>query len=339
MPTPRAVARRRLTVGATRRHRLLCLNLIGAGLVLPAHGYLLWHLLALPDVRGWWIVAEAAWGLMSLLLAVFLLWDHRTRQLEEDQQRVATAVTQTQSLGEKRLATLLSGTTDLVLVLDANGRVTYSSSASMQVLGFTQDGLRGRFIDALLTDEAGNRLAAAIAGMADGTQVRLDLMAVRGDGRHTPVEVAVTSHLTELLVGGYVVAIRDISHLERVTAELARQSQHDPLTTLPNRRLFNSQLAQALRAGTVGVIVADIDDFKSINTAFGHSVGDRVLVELANRLQQVIEPTDTLARLGGDEFAIILTGRSSVGMTAVANRVLPRSPPPCRSRGTRSTCE
>lgn len=101
--------------------------------------------------------------------------------------------------------------------------------------------------------------------------------------------------------------------LERKRAEraLLRRAVHDPLTDLPNRSLFLDRLGMALKrldrttSGQVTVLFVDIDNFKAINDGFGHDAGDRVLVEVARRLGDLLRPEDTLARFGGDEFVVL----------------------------------
>ncbi|MHB1584655.1 MAG: putative bifunctional diguanylate cyclase/phosphodiesterase [Acidimicrobiales bacterium] len=93
-------------------------------------------------------------------------------------------------------------------------------------------------------------------------------------------------------------------------ARLEHQALHDPLTGLANRALFLDRVAHALelvvRRGTrPAVLFLDLDHFKSVNDAAGHSAGDQLLTEVSTRLQGVVRPSDTLARLGGDEFAIL----------------------------------
>jgi diguanylate cyclase (GGDEF)-like protein len=94
------------------------------------------------------------------------------------------------------------------------------------------------------------------------------------------------------------------------TAELAVAALHDPLTGLPNRRLLADRLEHATRrarrsGSPFGVIFGDVDDFKGINDRHGHLVGDRVLVEIAARVQGSLRPGDTLARVSGDEFVLL----------------------------------
>lgn len=88
---------------------------------------------------------------------------------------------------------------------------------------------------------------------------------------------------------------------------------HDELTGLPNRRLFDDRLTQALQrtdryGGQTALLIIDLNDFKLVNDRFGHQAGDELLSKIALRLQNVLRQTDTVARIGGDEFGVIATG-------------------------------
>jgi diguanylate cyclase (GGDEF)-like protein len=114
---------------------------------------------------------------------------------------------------------------------------------------------------------------------------------------------------------------------KRSEAALALQALHDPLTALPNRVLFLDRLRGALdrsrRSGTpVVVLFLDVDGFKQINDMLGHSAGDRLLTELADRFRAMLRPMDTVARFGGDEFTFLFEGLESEEEAAlVAQRV------------------
>jgi diguanylate cyclase (GGDEF)-like protein len=102
----------------------------------------------------------------------------------------------------------------------------------------------------------------------------------------------------------------NLYRLQREAELLTHRALHDDLTGLPNRNLFRDRLAMALARMTrtrspIAVFFLDLDGFKSINDSLGHEAGDRVLVEVANRLRGCVRPSDTVARFAGDEFTIV----------------------------------
>ncbi len=103
----------------------------------------------------------------------------------------------------------------------------------------------------------------------------------------------------------------DITDRRVLEERLERQALHDPLTDLPNRRLFADRLRHALegtrrRGGGVAVLFTDLDDFKVVNDSLGHEAGDLLLTVVAQRLGRCVRPEDTLARFGGDEFVVLI---------------------------------
>jgi diguanylate cyclase (GGDEF)-like protein/PAS domain S-box-containing protein len=129
-------------------------------------------------------------------------------------------------------------------------------------------------------------------------------------------------------------AEEDIHDRKLAEEHLRWAAYHDPLTGLPNRRLFQERLRQALdRAAAshqrVGLLIIDLDDFKQINDRFGHDAGDAVLKAFAQRLQGTASDPDDVARLGGDEFAIILPDvASEADVARVASDVIAQARKP-----------
>ncbi|VIO72146.1 putative signaling protein [Bradyrhizobium ivorense] len=114
-----------------------------------------------------------------------------------------------------------------------------------------------------------------------------------------------------LAEGGWVATIEDITDRTRADEKIAHMAHYDALTDLPNRVLFRERLEQALRAlrsdEQLAVMYIDIDEFKSVNDALGHQIGDELLKAIADRLRLCLGQTGVAARLGGDEFAVIQT--------------------------------
>jgi diguanylate cyclase (GGDEF)-like protein/PAS domain S-box-containing protein len=120
---------------------------------------------------------------------------------------------------------------------------------------------------------------------------------------------------------------RDVTERRHAEQRLEHQALHDPLTGLPNRRLFVDRLGQALRRTRreeylVAVLFMDLDDFKVVNDSLGHEAGDLLLTVVARRLRRCLRPGDTLARFGGDEFVVVLEDVEDPGEAVqVAERI------------------
>jgi diguanylate cyclase (GGDEF)-like protein len=178
------------------------------------------------------------------------------------------------------------------------------------------------------------------------------LMLLTGASLIAPLILAYQAELDEqievpTIVGGSVVlfllgATRVglmIRERERMEQQLEHQAFHDPLTNLPNRRLFADRLEHALaralrKEGHMAVLFMDLDNFKVINDSLGHAAGDELLEAVAKRLQSCVRPEDTLSRFGGDEFALLLEDVADGDVvTEVAKRILQRLRPPFVLRG------
>ena len=149
------------------------------------------------------------------------------------------------------------------------------------------------------------------------------------DGRVIVVEVSRSATYDDdgrLLYS--VISERDITEERMLTAQLAHQALHDPLTGLANRTLIEDRLGQARakvarHGGYSAVLMLDLDDFKTVNDTHGHVIGDQLLIGMARRLEEVARTADTLSRFGGDEFLYLVEGvRQVEQINHVAERLL-----------------
>lgn len=126
----------------------------------------------------------------------------------------------------------------------------------------------------------------------------------------------------------YEGTLQDITDRKAAEQQVQYLAYYDGLTGLPNRTLFQDRLAKALagarrRGENLALLFLDLDDFKKINDSLGHSAGDLLLKEVAERLKKWAREQDTIARLGGDEFVVILTGlRDAAGAALAADRLM-----------------
>lgn len=132
----------------------------------------------------------------------------------------------------------------------------------------------------------------------------------RKNGTLYPVQASVHK-LTYLGRPAVVIFDTDITELNATQNQLLHLATHDPLTGLPNRILFNDRLQMAIKKNQrknekIAVLFLDLDHFKQINDSLGHPIGDKLLIQVALRLQSLLRESDTIARMGGDEFNILI---------------------------------
>jgi diguanylate cyclase (GGDEF)-like protein len=161
------------------------------------------------------------------------------------------------------------------------------------------------------------RVEAAIMGaIADGHSFAIDHRIVWPSG-----EERVVHHRGEVVCDGRGAVnrtlgiIQDVTERRSMESKLAHQANHDPLTGLPNRALFNRRLSEALEwphggepSSHVAVLFLDLDHFKKTNDTLGHQAGDQLLTAVAWELRRTAREGDIVARLGGDEFTVLLQG-------------------------------
>ena len=213
----------------------------------------------------------------------------------------------------RRLTALADSSTDLIFISEPDGTVVYANDSVRRFLGVSDEGDIERFDPAAHLTEGDQRVfqESVLASLRQRGSWQGELTAIDHAGRPVAVEAEVIVHHDRRgRVDVLSCIARDVSDRKVLEASLAHQATHDPLTGLPNRTLFFDRLEVAVRRAErshryPAVLFLDLDHFKVVNDSLGHSLGDQLLVELADRLTKAIRPGDTVGRFGGDEFVVL----------------------------------
>jgi diguanylate cyclase (GGDEF)-like protein/PAS domain S-box-containing protein len=201
-----------------------------------------------------------------------------------------------------------------IAITDAQNRLVDVNPSFTRITGYSKDELIGKDPKLLASGRHDaafyRRMWAAIHedGFWQG-----EIWNRRKDGDVYPelLSISVVRDAAGTLVS-HIAVFSDISQFKAHEAELNRIANYDHLTGLPNRRLLTDRLEHALaqhrrRGRALALCYLDLDGFKPVNDRYGHAVGDRLLVKVAEALRKVVRGEDTIARLGGDEFVLLLT--------------------------------
>ncbi|MDQ3506945.1 MAG: PAS domain S-box protein [Actinomycetota bacterium] len=235
---------------------------------------------------------------------------------------------------EEKHRTVVEASSEVIFQTDAAGRFSFLNPAWERVMGFAVEETLGKTFDEFIvesgfvcTGESGAPLTD-FAEVGEGYEVALR---TKG-GEHRVFEAKFKVDVDG--EGGHAGSsgvLHDITDRKMLEERLEYQALHDPLTDLPNRRLFMDRLGKALAGrgeGPVAVLFLDLDEFKSVNDCFGHEAGDALLAEVARRLEGSLRPEDTVARLGGEEFVVLLENVGREGAARIAERISGGMRPP-----------
>ncbi len=233
-------------------------------------------------------------------------------------------------LDYRKLATLVfENTSEGIVITDPNAYIIHVNSAFTKTTGYPLDEVLGKSPNILhsgLQDKAyyeGMWRALLEIGEWEG-----ELWNRRKNGDIYPEWLHINAvHDSDGRIVNYVGVFSDIGPNKEIQHKLQQLAFYDPLTALPNRRLFNDRLEhtvlQASRQNEAfALLFIDLNRFKNINDAFGHAAGDKLLKHVAASISRAVRECDTVARLGGDEFTVILSDcREIRSAVAVAKKI------------------
>ncbi|MBW8853290.1 MAG: diguanylate cyclase, partial [Bradyrhizobium sp.] len=251
------------------------------------------------------VAASSALAIAGVLIAIIrkLLEQHRLSR-----ERL--------TLEKQRLDRAVNNMTQGLLLFDASQQLVICNQRYIEMYGLSSEIVRPgcSFHDII----AHRRATGSFTGDVDqyvarvlrDVHVRNSMVVETSDGRSIQI---VNEPLTD---GGWVATHEDITERRRIEERITHLAHYDALTDLPNRTMFHEHLRQELDLVAGGEQLAvhyiDIDEFKGVNDALGHLIGDELLKSVAQSLHRCAGPTDFVARLGGDEFAIIQSAVTSL---------------------------
>lgn len=226
------------------------------------------------------------------------------------------------------LASVFDASQEGIFITDANHCLVDINPACIRMCGYSLSDLRGMPVSRLFDEQSALQLIPHIIErlLSDGAW-RGELYLQTREGDRLPIELDVSVVCDESNQTTHHVAVfSDISERKRHQKELELIAYYDPLTSIPNRRMLNERLRQAVAYASrkrepLAVCLLDLDDFKPINDTYGHAAGDKVLIEVAQRLSDMLRAEDSVARLGGDEFVLLLM-LNNRDNDAVFNRII-----------------
>ncbi|MEE1754528.1 putative bifunctional diguanylate cyclase/phosphodiesterase [Streptomyces sp. SP18CS02] len=246
---------------------------------------------------------------------------------------------------ETRFRAVFEGAAIGIGVADLDGNVLEVNDTLTRMFGGLEHHVRGRKVSEWVHPEDAPHVWKLYAELVRGERehYRVEKPYYRNDGTVLWTNLAVSLlRDAEGRPQYQLVLIEDTTERRLLNLRLRYEATHDALTGLPNRTLFFERLEKALTAGDgsrFGLCYLDIDGFKAINDSLGHSAGDRLLVEVADRLQScATAPGEMVARLGGDEFVALTTGPDTEGeVDELAHRILAALATPIRLDGRELT--
>lgn len=242
---------------------------------------------------------------------------------------------------ENRFRTIVEKSWSGVVLLDGTLRFSFTGSSTQHLIGYDDTELLGTsffdYVHVRDLDRA-RKIFSEILG-SPNHEAHGELRFRHKNGDYVWLEGFSQNLLHEPSVRSVVLNYRDVSQRKETEKQLEYRAYYDSLTGLPNRLLFRDRLVHSLtqaRRNRVGlaVMVLDVDHFKLVNDGLGHSTGDRLLADIAQRLQGSLRTSDTISRIGGDEFSILLPEvLNTEGVAGVARKVLDSLNQPFRVDG------
>jgi len=242
-------------------------------------------------------------------------------------------------LNELKLRAMLDSSMQFIGLLDIDGNVLHLNRQVHDLLGLSLEALMGEpFWETSLWSHSPALQADvrhAITQAALGVSSRFETVHLHSNGTEMTLDFSLRPVVgADGEVAFLLPEATDVTQHKRAEENIRRLANYDPLTSLPNRTLFGDRVSQAIRQAErtrepLALMFLDLDRFKHINDTLGHDCGDKLLIEVGQRLAAVVRQQDTVSRLGGDEFVLLLPNTPAGGAMVVAEKLIASICEPC----------
>jgi diguanylate cyclase (GGDEF)-like protein/PAS domain S-box-containing protein len=271
-----------------------------------------------------WEIELAGVAVFALVIAMLAYFWRSNRLLRE-----LTILNRETQISLELTAAVFDSQVGLI-VANESGCIQRANPAMTRMLGYEDTDLDGQSTRTLRgIGQLTGTMRAVLKEVTSAGRWKGELLCRHHDGQDVPCMVTInTVHNRTIGLSGFVGSFIDISGQQQAQDEIWQLAYFDPLTQLPNRRMFMESLRNTMRetlrnGHLAGLIFIDLDHFKNLNDAHGHTVGDQLLCRAAERLRQLMDNANGLtARLGGDEFVVMLSSLDTSEDLALAQTLI-----------------
>jgi diguanylate cyclase (GGDEF)-like protein/PAS domain S-box-containing protein len=218
---------------------------------------------------------------------------------------------------QEQFRSVIGSANDAIILTDSTSTIISWNKGAQEIFGYPESEVLGRSLNLIIPkqyqdahDKGMNRYLTTNESKVIGQTI--ELLGLKQDGTEFPIELSLSTWEIqhETFFSGI---IRDITERKQSEEKIRLLAYHDELTKLPNRRYGYRMLEKELTKSKVDnkcfvIMMLDLNRFKKINDTYGHNNGDLFLIEIANRLKNVVENKGIASRIGGDEFTILMRG-------------------------------
>ncbi|MDP3120433.1 MAG: EAL domain-containing protein [Sulfuricurvum sp.] len=265
-------------------------------------------------------------------------WVHGLGKLEFDTQGLPVKmvgtiqdITNTKQVTSSllKLSLAVEQSPNSIVITDLEGNIEYVNSAFTTITGYTKEDVLGKNPSILKSDQTPQSTYDDMWQHLIGGEIWHGELINRKKDQTTYIESATISPVKQSdgKITNYVAIKEDISEKKKSEAYIENLAHFDQLTGLPNRVMLNDRVTYLLGMAQrthepLAVMFLDLDHFKNINDSLGHTIGDQVLIEIANRIKATVRDEDTVSRLGGDEFIMLFPNTDSNAAMRIATKLI-----------------